>query len=77
MLRCLQAQKHYQTFNTLGFQCQYKMNEQYLDNSVPSSRYNDGITGVWREPYTGHPLSVSLILLVDKRQRQFEYECLG
>lgn len=77
MLRCLQAQKHYQTFNALGFQCQYKMNEQYLDNSVPSSRYNDGITGVWREPYTGHPLSVSLILLVDKRQKQFEYECLG
>ena len=53
------------------------LNEQYLDNSVPSSRYNDGIAGVWREPYTGHPLGVSLILLVDKRQKQFEYECLG
>lgn len=74
MLKCLQAQKHHQTFDTLGSQCQYKMNEQYLDNFVPSSRYNDGIAGVWREPYTRHPLSVSLILLVDKRQKQFEYE---
>ena len=36
--------------------------KQYLDNFIHTSRHNDWIAGVWREPHTGHPTSMPFIL---------------